>query len=90
MIDTSVFFADLSSGDEFESNQYCCANSKRYLKLSATFQNGIAGYANAVEMQNGDPALFEPEDGVTLIRSASDLTESNSNPERRITVKTGG
>jgi hypothetical protein len=76
MSDTSMCFADLSSGDEFESNQFSCADSKRYLKLSALFREGIANYANAVEMQTGDPTLFELEDRVTLVRSATDLAYS--------------
>jgi hypothetical protein len=82
MIDTSMCFADLSSGDEFESNQYSCADSKRYLKLSQLFQQGISNYANAVEISTGDPALFEPEDRVTLVRSASQVARSDSNLER--------
>jgi hypothetical protein len=69
MTDTSMCFADVSSGDVFESNQFSCAESKRYLKLSALFRDGIANYANAVEMQTGDPALFEPDNRVTLVRS---------------------
>jgi hypothetical protein len=83
MTDTSMYFADLASGDEFESNQYSCADSKRYLKLSALFQQGIDNYANAVEKQTGDPASFEPEDRVTLVRATSELADSDSSPERR-------
>jgi hypothetical protein len=82
MIDTSMCFADLSSGDEFDSNQYSCADSKRYLKLSALFQEGTRDYANAVEIRTGDPALFTPEDRVTLVRSACEFADSDSNPER--------
>jgi hypothetical protein len=74
--DTSMCFADLSCGDEFESNQFSCADSKRYLKLSALFREGIADYANAVEVATGDPALFEPQNPVTLVRSTSDLPYS--------------
>ena len=87
MTDTSMCFADLSSGDEFESNQYSCADSKRYLKLSALFREGIHNYANAVEMLTGDPASFEPEDRVTLARSASELADSDSDRERRAQVE---
>jgi hypothetical protein len=67
MPDSSVCFADLSAGDQFDSNQYSCANSKRYLKLSYTFESGIGGYANAVEIGTGEPALFQPEDTVSLV-----------------------
>jgi hypothetical protein len=82
MIDSSMCFADLSCGDEFESNQFSCADSKRYLKLSVLFREGIANYANAVEVPTGDPASFEPEDRVTLVRSASEHASSDSRPER--------
>jgi hypothetical protein len=82
MIDTSICFADLSSGDEFDSNQYSCADSKRYLKPSALFQEGTGDYANAVEIRTGDPAFFEPEGPVTLVRLAVDLADSYCNEER--------
>jgi len=84
MTDTSMCFADLSAGDEFESNQYSCADSKRYLKLSVFFREGIANYANAVEMKTGDPASFEPEDRVTLVGSPSERTDSDSRQERSV------
>jgi hypothetical protein len=71
MTDTSMCLGDLSSGDEFESNQFSCAESKRYLKLSSLFREGIHDYANAVEMVTGDPASFEPEDRISLVRSAT-------------------
>jgi hypothetical protein len=88
MIDTSMCFADLSGGDEFESNQYSCAASKRYLKLSVLFREGIGNYANAVEIHTGDPALFQPEDRVTLVCSASELADSDSKPERSLRAET--
>lgn len=66
-MDTSMCFADLQDGDEFESNQYSCAQSKRYLRLSRTFERDIGGYANATEIRSGDPAFFESEDRVTLV-----------------------
>ena len=72
MSDSSMCFADLSSGDKFDSNQHSCCSSKRYLKLSPLFSEGIGNYANAVEMLTGDPAAFEPEDRVTLVRIALD------------------
>jgi hypothetical protein len=86
MTDTSMCFSDLSSGDEFESNQYSCAASKRYLKLSPLFREGINNYANAVEIDTGDPASFEPEDRVTLVRSASDRAGS-ARPERTVAAE---
>jgi hypothetical protein len=76
MTDLSMCFSDLSSGDEFDSNERTSGRSKRYLKLSLTFQNGIGHYANAVEVGTGDPTLFQPEDRVTLVRQASDLRDS--------------
>jgi hypothetical protein len=82
MTELSMCFADLSSADEFDSNEHSCARSKRYVKLSVTFQNGIGHYANAVEMETGDPALFEPEDRVTLIRQASELRDSYHHEQR--------
>jgi len=54
----SMCFADLSIGDEFDSNEHSYGRSKRYLKLSVTFQSDIGHYGNAVEMQTGDSALF--------------------------------
>ena len=88
MVDTSMCFADLCAGDEFDSNQYSCAASKRYLKLSLIFQQGIGSYANAVEMRTGDPALFEPEDRVTLVGAASEFTHSDSDSEKRALIET--
>jgi hypothetical protein len=76
MTELSMCFADLCSGDEFDSNEYTCGRSKQYLKLSLTFQKGISHYANAVEMETGDPALFQPQDRVTLVRQASELRDS--------------
>jgi hypothetical protein len=90
MSDTSMCFADLSSGDEFESDQYSCASSKRYLRLSALFREGINNYANAVEMRTGDPASFEPEDRVTLVRSASGLFDSGSRSKGPVPAEVTG
>ena len=87
MTELSMCFADLSSGDEFDSNEHSCAGSKRYLKLSLTFQKGIGHYANAVEMETGEPASFEPEDRVTLVREASELRDSYSYEEGPATAQ---
>ena len=75
MADTSMCFADLSAGDQFDSNEHSCGQSKRYLKLSPAFQTGISCYANAVEMQSGDPESFEPEHRVSLVQSSANLQE---------------
>jgi hypothetical protein len=68
MLDSSTCFGDLFPGDQFDSDKLACAGLKRYVRLSPTFEKGIGGYANAVELNTGEPALFQPEDRVTLVR----------------------
>jgi hypothetical protein len=81
VIDTSMCFADPSSGDEFESNQYSRASSKAYVKPSAIFREGIDNYANPIETETGGPALLELEERVTLVCAASEITGSESDSE---------
>lgn len=68
-------FDDLFPGDQFDSNEYSCNGSKRYVRLSLAFEKGIGEYANAVEIESGEPELFRPEDRVTRIEETSEREE---------------